>query len=322
MGVLSTVDADASSTFTYSFIAGAGDADNAAFNISGDVLRATNNLSFSAKSSYTIRVRTTDQGGLSFDKSFTISVMQSNVAPTDLNLFPGFVFENAGVDASLGALSTTDANAGDTFTYTLVAGLGDGDNAAFNVLGSSLRANSSFDYETRSSYSVRIRTTDLGGLFTEKAFIVSVLNTNEAPSDIALTSSQIAENSVANTTVGVLSTIDVDAANSFAYTLVAGAGDTDNAAFNISGNALRATNSLDFETKSSYTVRVRSTDQGGLFTEKVFVISVVDINETPTALDISSTSILENSGANATVGTLSSTAVSYTHLTLPTICSV
>ena len=307
VGVLSTVDADASSTFTYSFIAGAGDADNAAFNISGDVLRATNNLSFSAKSSYTIRVRTTDQGGLSFDKSFTILVMQSNVAPTDLNLFPGFVFENAGVDASLGALSTTDANAGDTFTYTLVAGLGDGDNAAFNVLGSSLRANSSFDYETRSSYSVRIRTTDLGGLFTEKAFIVSVLNTNEAPSDIALTSSQIAENSVANTTVGVLSTIDVDAANSFAYTLVAGAGDTDNAAFNISGNALRATNSLDFETKSSYTVRVRSTDQGGLFTEKVFVISVVDINETPTALDISSTSILENSGANATVGTLSST---------------
>jgi mRNA-degrading endonuclease HigB of HigAB toxin-antitoxin module len=307
VGVLSTVDADASSTFTYSFIAGAGDADNAAFNISGDVLRATNNLSFSAKSSYTIRVRTTDQGGLSFDKSFTILVMQSNVAPTDLNLFPGFVFENAGVDASLGALSTTDANAGDTFTYTLVAGLGDGDNAAFNVLGSSLRANSSFDYETRSSYSVRIRTTDLGGLFTEKAFIVSVLNTNEAPSDIALTSSQIAENSVANTTVGVLSTIDVDAANSFAYTLVAGAGDTDNAAFNISGNALRATNSLDFETKSSYTVRVRSTDQGGLFTEKVFVIGVGDVNEAPTAVALSSTSIPENSGANATVGTLSST---------------
>lgn len=307
VGVLSTVDADASSTFTYSFIAGAGDADNAAFNISGDVLRATNNLSFSAKSSYTIRVRTTDQGGLSFDKSFTILVMQSNVSPTDLNLFPGFVFENAGVDASVGALSTTDANAGDTFTYTLVAGLGDGDNAAFNVLGSSLRANSSFDYETRSSYAVRIRTTDLGGLFTEKAFIVSVLNTNEAPSDIALTSSQIAENSVVNTTVGVLSTIDVDAANSFAYTLVAGAGDTDNASFNISGNALRATNSLDFEAQSSYTVRVRSTDQGGLFTEKVFVISVVDVNEAPTDLDISSTSIPENSGANATVGMLSST---------------
>jgi ELWxxDGT repeat protein len=307
VGVLSTVDADASSTFTYSFIAGAGDADNAAFNISGDVLRATNNLSFSAKSSYTIRVRTTDQGGLSFDKSFTILVMQSNVAPTDLNLFPGFVFENAGVNVSVGALSTTDANAGDTFTYTLVAGLGDGDNAAFNVLGSSLRANSSFDYETRSSYAVRIRTTDLGGLFTEKAFIVSVLNTNEAPSDIVLTSSQIAENSVANTTVGVLSTIDVDAANSFAYTLVAGAGDTDNAAFNISGNALRATNSLDFENKSSYTLRVRSTDQGGLFTEKVFVISVVDVNEAPTDLALTSTSIPENSGANATVGTLSST---------------
>ena len=307
VGTLSTVDVDASNTFSYALVAGAGDVDNGAFNISGNVLRATSDLNFATKSSYSIRVRSTDQGGLSFDKTFTVQVLQSNAAPTDINLFPGFVFENAGADASVGALSTTDPNAGNTFTYSLVAGLGDGDNAAFNVLGSTLRANASFDYETRSSYAVRVRTTDQGGLFTEKAFIVSVLNTNEAPTEIVLSGNQIVEGAIANTTVGLLSTLDVDASNSFSYTLVAGAGDADNAAFNISGNALRATSSFDFETKSSYTVRVRTTDQGGLFTEKVFVITVSDVNEAPSDLGLSSTTIPEGSGANAPVGTLSST---------------
>jgi formylglycine-generating enzyme required for sulfatase activity len=77
--------------------------------------------------------------------------------------------------------------------------------------------------------------------------------------------------------VGTLSTTDPDAGNTFTYTLVAGTGDTDNALFNISGSQLRATASLDFETKSSYSVRVRAFDQGGLFTEKQFTITVTDI---------------------------------------------
>jgi hypothetical protein len=131
-------------------------------------------------------------------------------------------------------------------------------------------------FATKSSYTVRVRTTDQGGLFAERSFVINVTSGNTAPSDIALSSSSIAENLGANATVGALSTTDSNAGDTFTYTLVAGAGDTDNAAFNISGNALRATNSLDFETKSSYTVRVRSTDQGGLFTEKSFAITVID----------------------------------------------
>jgi autotransporter-associated beta strand protein len=87
--------------------------------------------------------------------------------------------------------------------------------------------------------------------------------------------------------VGTLSTIDPDASNTFTYTLATGTGSTDNAAFNISGNQVRATASLDFETKSSYSVRIRSTDQDGLFTEKAFTITVIDVNEAPTAVLLS-----------------------------------
>jgi hypothetical protein len=76
-----------------------------------------------------------------------------------------------------------------------------------------------------------------------------------------------------------LTTTDPDTANTFTYTLVSGTGDTDNAAFNIDGDKLRASSSFDFETKSSYSVRVRSTDQGGLWTENVFTINVINTNE-------------------------------------------
>jgi ELWxxDGT repeat protein len=305
VGTFTTTDADAANTFSYSLVAGTGDTDNAAFNISANTLRATNNLSFITQSSYTVRVRSTDQGGLSVERSFTIQVLQQNVAPTNLELTPSFIFENSGVNALVGSLNTTDANAGDTFTYSFAAGLGDADNSSFNIDAGSLRASNNLDYESRSSYSVRLRTTDQGGLSFEKVFIVHVLNQNEAPTDVTLSTSSVAEGLAINSIVGLLTTVDADAANSFTYSLVNGTGDTDNAAFNISENALRTSESFDFETKSSYTIRIRSTDQGGLFTENIFVIGVTDANETPIDIDLSNASIAENSGPNATVGTLS-----------------
>jgi len=124
---------------------------------------------------------------------------------------------------------------------------------------------------------VRVRTTDQGSLFFEKAFTISINNLNEAPTDMALSASAINENVAANSTIGTLSSTDADAANTFTYILVAGAGSTDNAAFNISGSSLRITASPDFETKSSYSVRVRTTDQGSLTFEKAFTITINDL---------------------------------------------
>ena len=59
-------------------------------------------------------------------------------------------------------------------TYTLVAGAGSTDNALFNISGGQLRANASFDFETKSSYSIRVHTTDLGGLSFERQFTITV----------------------------------------------------------------------------------------------------------------------------------------------------
>ena len=83
------------------------------------------------------------------------------------------------MNASVGLFSTTDADAGDTFTYTLVAGTGDTDNASFTIDGSTLKAGVAFDFETKSSYSIRVRTTDSANNTFEKAFTITVTNVNE-----------------------------------------------------------------------------------------------------------------------------------------------
>ena len=307
VGTLSTTDQDSGNSFTYTLVAGTGDTDNGAFNISGSSLRATNPFNYEVKSSYSVRIRSTDQGGLYVEQAFTITVTDVNEAPTVVSLSASSIAENAAANTTVGTLSTTDPDAGNTFTYTLVAGTGDTDNGAFSISGSSLRATNPFNYEVKSSYSVRVRSTDQGGLNIEQAFTITVTNVNEAPTVVALSASSIAENAAANTVVGTLSTTDPDSGDTFTYTLVAGTGDTDNGAFNISGSSLRATNPFNYEVKSSYSVRVRSTDQGGLYTEQAFTITVTNINEAPTVVALSASSIAENAAANTVVGSLSTT---------------
>ena len=78
--------------------------------------------------------------------------------------------------------------------------------------------------------------------------------------------------------VGAFSTTDQDG-GAFIYELVPGAGSTDNAKFATSGSQLLIKESPNFDLQASYTIRVRSTDAGALFTEKSFTILVIDRSE-------------------------------------------
>ena len=82
---------------------------------------------------------------------------------------------------------------------------------SFNVSGTSLRATSSFNFETKSSYTVTVRVTDAGGLTFDKNFVVTVNSVNGAPTDIALSNNSVDENQPVNTVVGALTATDPDA---------------------------------------------------------------------------------------------------------------
>ena len=206
-----------------------------------------------------------------------------NLAPKGITATATKFNENITAGSVVANLNSTDPDAGNTFTYALVAGAGSTDNAAFTISGNQLKINASPNFESKSSYSVRVQTKDQGGLTFEKNLIFKVNNINEAPIGITATATKFNENITAESVVANLNSTDPDAGNTFTYALVAGAGSTDNAAFTISGNQLKINASPNFESKSSYSVRVQTKDQGGLTFEKSFTFGVNDLIEKVTS---------------------------------------
>ena len=377
IGNFTTIDPDAGNTFTYTLVSGTGDTDNNVFTITNNELKTNSGFDYETKNSYSIRIKTTDQGGLSFEKQLTIGVTDVNETPTNISLNNSTIAENQAINTVVGNFTITDPDTANTFTYTLVSGTGDTDNNVFTITNNELKTNSGFDYETKNSYSIRIKTTDQGGLSFEKqltigvtdvnevpvitspttanfaengtgivytaiatdvdagtplyslsgtdaslfnisngnvnfknapnfelpsdsgannvydinviasdgsltatqAVAIAVTNVNEVPSNLTLSNSTIAENQPINTVVGNFTTTDPDEGNTFTYTLVSGTGDTDNNVFTITNNELKTKAVFDYETKNSYSIRVKTTDQGGLSFEKQLTIGVTDVND-------------------------------------------
>jgi VCBS repeat-containing protein len=182
---------------------------------------------------------------------------------------------NAGATYALTLGAVTDPGTDTVSRY--VVHWGDGTSDTYTTGGAKTHV-----YATGATqYAVAVDLLDEDGMYLDRANSPSG-KVNAAPTGVALSNSAIAENQPSGTTVGSFSTTDADAGDTFTYTLVRG-DDYDYASFTIdaSGNLLTAA-SFDFEAKSSYSIRVRSTDAGGLSTEKVFTVSVTNVNEAPT----------------------------------------
>jgi len=102
-------------------------------------------------------------------------------APDDFNLVPSSAEENWPAGTVVGAFIPVDPDPGATFTYSLVTGIGSSDNASFSISDDELLTAAAFDYETRSSYTVRVRSTSSGGSYYEKAFAITVADVSEPP---------------------------------------------------------------------------------------------------------------------------------------------
>lgn len=304
VGQFTTTDPDAGDTFIYSLVPGSGDTDNAAFSIAGDQLQINAAPDFETQDSYSIRVQSIDQGGLSVEKVFTVSITDINEQPTQIALSQATVAEQQSTGTVIGQLTSLDPDGGDTHTYELV----DDAQGRFQIVGDQLQVadGTLIDFETATEYNLTVRSTDVGGLSHTQAFTITVTDINEAPTEITLSPNAILENSPDNSLIGSLSTDDPDQGDTHTYELVSGTGDTDNAAFTLTDDQLYLQNSPDFETRSSYSLRIRSTDAAGLSTETVLTVQIDNANEAPTQLLLSNTTVDENSDAGTVIGTFTS----------------
>ncbi|MEO1253376.1 MAG: cadherin repeat domain-containing protein, partial [Bacteroidota bacterium] len=302
IGLFATTDIETSDIHTYTLVDGVGDEDNVSFTINGSSLLSNEIFDAEIKNSYAVRVRTTDQRGGTFEAFFTISISDAPDAPTDISLSNDQVDENKIAGSKVGDFSTLDQDAADTHTYALVAGFGDIDNSSFSISENSLTTTEVFNFEEKSSYSIRIATEDKDGLTYEEVFIISVNDIIDSPTDIVMDSQRISENQDAGAIVGLFTLIDDDAPSP-TFALVPGT--NDNSFFDINGNQLVTTETFDHESEDQLFIDILANDGNGEEFSKRFIINVLDANDIPTDISLSDLSILEELPIGANVGLFS-----------------
>jgi hypothetical protein len=206
--------------------------------------------------------------------------------PTALTLTPGSVAEYSPSGTSVGTLATVDADVGQTYTYAFVGGIGSDNNSAFTLVGDQVRTNGVFDFETKNSYTIRVRTTDSGGYTFEQALAIEVTNLDEPPT--AVNDSAIVVEDSAATTIDVR-TNDTDVDGGLKTIETVTQPDHGQVAITNGGNDLTYQPDANFAGTDSFTYTL---DGGSIAT---VTVTVTPVDDAPVAVDDSVT-VLEDSG--------------------------
>ena len=294
------VDADA---LTYSLDDGA-DADAFDLNSETGQLKTKADLDFETKKTYSLTLIVSD-GTLTDTIAVTINVSDVNEVPvfaTD-SLTTHAVAENTPSGENIGTpYSATDAD-GDTLTYSLDEGT-DADAFDLDSEMGQLQTKAALDFETKKTYSFTLSVSD-GELTDTIAVTINVSDVNEAPVFAAdsLTTHAVAENTPAGENIGTpYSATDVDR-DTLTYSLDGADAD----AFDIDSETgqIKTKAALDYETKTSYSVRISVSD-GKRTDTLTLTIDVTDVeeNRAPAFTDGSTTtrSIAENTRAGVNIG--------------------
>ena len=98
------------------------------------------------------------------------------VAPTAITLDSQDVDEAQPAGTLVGNLSTTDANTSETHTYAFTCAIPGTNDDSFQISGTELQSDEMFDYETKDSYDICVKTTDTAGLEFEENLTITVNN--------------------------------------------------------------------------------------------------------------------------------------------------
>ena len=119
-----------------------------------------------------------DIGTASGTAQVRVNVNAVNDAPEAIVLEKNTILENIPDGTVVGALTTTDPDEGDRFSYELAR---DGSRDNFKINGSNLITKQSFNFEETATYTVTIQTTDSGKESFVGTIAVKVENENEPP---------------------------------------------------------------------------------------------------------------------------------------------
>ena len=272
IGQLSADDQFTSASHTFEFVSGAGDVDNNLFIIvEGTNLKSLNIFDYEMKSSYSIRVEaTSSNGGYTFEKVITINIKDLPDAINDISLSNSSVDENLEAGSLIGNLITDDQFLGATHSYIIVDGA-----LNFNIVNSNqLVTKSTFDYEFKDTYSVRVRSTSSNGYFFDKTFEITINDVPDQILDVQLSNNTIAENKSIGTIIGTLEVDDELETATHQFDIISGEGDWQS--FSIDGYTVKSNTIFDYETKSTYSFTVRALNSVGSVLDKSLTVFIAD----------------------------------------------
>ncbi|MFN8707473.1 MAG: Ig-like domain-containing protein, partial [Planctomyces sp.] len=148
------------------------------------VVRDGHSLDYEASASKTLFVKATDKAGASVIEAVTLNVKDANDAPFAVSLSETTISEDAAAGTVVGKLSTSDADKGDSHSYTLVDAKGNEvKNSNFAIRDNAIvvRDGHSLDYEASASKTLFVKATDKAGASVMQAVTLNVKDANDAP---------------------------------------------------------------------------------------------------------------------------------------------
>ena len=155
------------------------------------------------------------------------------------------------------------------------------------VVENNFTSNQSIPAGSSATFTVQMVAAALGGIGGIASFATNDPNhslytfsmagrVSSPPSSIVLSSNTVAEKQPVGTVIGQFSSTGSDTTKQYTYSLVSGAGSTDNASFSIDSNGVLHTNAVfDASVKTNYSIRIQSTDQYNNIFSRSLTITVL-----------------------------------------------
>uniref|UniRef100_A0A8C7AZC6 Cadherin domain-containing protein n=1 Tax=Neovison vison TaxID=452646 RepID=A0A8C7AZC6_NEOVI len=263
---------------------------------SGEVILATP-MDFETTESYSIIIQATDGGGLFGKSTVRIQVMDvnDNAPEIAVSSITSPVPENL-PEAVVMVFSIRDRDSGDN--GKMICSIPE--DLPFILKSSvenyyTLETEEMLDRESQAEYNITITVTDLGTprLKTQHNLTVTVLDINDNAPQFAqkLYEVQVLEDTPIGSWIITIFANDLDTGNygKISYTFLHASEDI-RKTFEINpvSGEVHLRSCLDFEVIQFYTIRIQATDGGGLSEECTLLVKVIDINDNPPEVTISS----------------------------------
>ncbi|WNN76535.1 S-layer homology domain-containing protein [Lysinibacillus capsici] len=135
-----------------------------------------------------------------------------------------------------------------------------------------------------------------GGALNKASNELQIFYDSTPPTDIELNNTTVQEKKPIGTTVGTLAAVDTGSSQTFTYSLQSG----DTSFFTIDGNVLKTKAMFEFDTKNSYKITIRVTDEAGNTLDKEFTIQITK-NHAPSGSIIVNGGQISTSSINVTL---------------------